>query len=121
MIDGSQCTIAWYVDDNKISHKDPAVVLRMIAEIESSFGKMTVTRGRKQVFLGMNIEYTDKKTAIITMKEYLTEAISKLEMGIGRATAPTQASKKLFEVDEKLPLSPKREGEIFHSVAAKLL
>ena len=25
-INGSQCTIVWYVDDNKISHKDPKVV-----------------------------------------------------------------------------------------------
>ena len=25
MIKGSQCTIVWYVDDNKISHKDPVV------------------------------------------------------------------------------------------------
>ena len=25
-INGRQCTIAWYVDDNKISHVDPDVV-----------------------------------------------------------------------------------------------
>ena len=121
MIDGSQCTIAWYVDDNKISHKDPAVVSRMITEIESSFGRMTVPRGRRHIFLGMNIEYTSQKTAIITMMEYLREAISESEMRIKQTTAPTSATKKLFEVDEKSPLLSKHEGEIFHSVAAKLL
>ena len=26
IINGSKCTIAWYVDDNKLSHKDPKVV-----------------------------------------------------------------------------------------------
>jgi hypothetical protein len=30
MIEGKQCTIAWYVDDNKISHVDPDVVTRII-------------------------------------------------------------------------------------------
>ena len=43
VIDGSQCTIAWYVDDNKISHEDPAVVTRMIKTIEAEFDPMTVT------------------------------------------------------------------------------
>ena len=26
MVDGSQCTVAWHVDDLKVSHKDKAVV-----------------------------------------------------------------------------------------------
>jgi hypothetical protein len=42
-IDGKQCTIAWYVDDNKISHVDPKVVDQIIAKIEARFGKMNVT------------------------------------------------------------------------------
>jgi hypothetical protein len=46
MIKGKQCTIAWYVDDNKISHVDPEVVTMIIGKIESVFAKMTVTRGR---------------------------------------------------------------------------
>ena len=50
MIDGSQCTIAWYVDDNKISHEDPDVVTRMIKVIEEEFDTMTVTRGKEHVF-----------------------------------------------------------------------
>ena len=72
-IEGTQCTVAWYVDDNKISHVNPRVVTTIIEKIEEQFGKMTVTRGREHVFLGMNsIKYdTDERTAIITMKDYL--------------------------------------------------
>jgi hypothetical protein len=33
-IDGKQCTIAWYVDDNKISHVDDKVVTQVIKMIE---------------------------------------------------------------------------------------
>ena len=39
MIEGTQCTIVWYVDDNKISHVNSKVVDQIIAEIEKSFGK----------------------------------------------------------------------------------
>jgi Reverse transcriptase (RNA-dependent DNA polymerase) len=54
IIEGTQCTIVWYVDDNKISHVNPSVVSNVISKIEERFGKMTVTRGKEQSFLGMN-------------------------------------------------------------------
>ncbi len=77
MIQDKQCIIAWYVDNNKISHEDPGVVTMIINKIEAQFGKMTVTRGRKHVFLGMDVKYTDKRTSVISMKRYLQEAIDK--------------------------------------------
>jgi hypothetical protein len=49
-IKGKQCTIAWYVDDNKISHVDGTVVTDIIEKIEAKFGKMTVTRGKHTCF-----------------------------------------------------------------------
>ena len=48
-----QATVCWYVDDNKISHVDTT---ELINEIESHFGKMTVMRGKKHMFLGMDID-----------------------------------------------------------------
>jgi hypothetical protein len=42
-IQGKQCTIAWYVDDSKISHVDPDVVTMIIEKMDSVFDKMTVT------------------------------------------------------------------------------
>ena len=92
MIDGSQCTIAWYVDDNKISHKDPNVVTRMIKVIEEEFDTMTVTRGKEHVFLGMHVKYTEQRTAEITMTDYLKEAIEESRMDINKVS-PTPATK----------------------------
>ena len=57
-INGKQCTIAWYVDDNMISHVDLDVVTSIIEKIEERFDKMTVTRGKEHIFLGMHIQYT---------------------------------------------------------------
>ena len=38
-INGKQCTIAWYVDDNKISHMDPDVVTSIIEKLRSALTK----------------------------------------------------------------------------------
>jgi hypothetical protein len=64
------------VDDIKISHMDPEVVTEIIQKIEERFGKMTVTRGKTHVFLGMDINYNADGMASIKMKEYLKEAIA---------------------------------------------
>jgi Reverse transcriptase (RNA-dependent DNA polymerase) len=120
MINGSQCTVAWYVDDNKISHKDPQVVSDIIQKIEERFGKMTVTRGHKHVFLGMSFVFNGNKTVSISMKTYLEEAITDSNLLISRSAA-TPARKDLFEIDKASPILEKQESEIFHSIVAKLL
>lgn len=120
MIDGKQCTIAWYVDDTKISHIDPNVVTNIIRQLETRFDKMSVTRGREHVFLGMHIRYTDEHTAVIMMKTYLEEAILESGLDISR-TASNPANKNLFEVDETSAPLGKNDSEMFHSVSAKLL
>jgi hypothetical protein len=121
MIEGKQCTIAWYVDDTKISHVDPNVVMRIIQELEKHFDKMTVARGREHVFLGMHIQYTEENTAVITMKTYLEEAITESGLDISRH-ASTPTTRTLFEVNKVLELLGKdEESEAFHSVVEKLL
>ena len=69
MIRGSQCTIAFYVDDNKISHKNPEVVKNVISELETHFGKLTVESGNKFNFLGMDINITKERKIEISMKK----------------------------------------------------
>ena len=120
MIEGSQCTIAWYVDDTKISHVNPNVVTKVIETLEEHFGKMTVTRGREHVFLGMNIKYNENQTATITMKQYLEEALAECNMDIN-CEAATPAKRSLFYLDEQSSLLPTSEADIFHSISAKLL
>jgi hypothetical protein len=60
----------------KISYVVPDVVTSNIDKLESKFGKMNVKRGKEHIFLGMHVRYTEKGTAVITMKDYLQEAIT---------------------------------------------
>jgi hypothetical protein len=77
----------WYVDDLKISHVNPEVVSLMIRKLESRFDKMSITRGKEHVFLGMKIRFTEEQTAVITMKSYLEEAIVESGINITRSMA----------------------------------
>ncbi len=120
MVDGKQCTIAWFVDDNKISHVDPKVVTGVIEKIEERFGEMTVTRGKEHVFLGMHITYLDNGTAEIRMSDYVRECIEELGESVAHsATSP--AKRDLYDIHEKSPPLDKAQAEVFHSVTAKTL
>ena len=120
-INGKQCTIAWYVDDTKISHVKSDVVTHIIGEIEKRFDKMTVTCGREHTFLGTKNRYTDEGTAQVSMKDYhLTEAI--VESGLNvQNVASTPARRDMFEVDPTSPMLPKQRLDAFRSVVMKLL
>lgn len=82
MINGKQCTIVWYVDDNKISHVDSAVTTDIIEKIDKTIGKMTVSRGKEHTFLGMDITFKDNGTVAVKMRSYLKDAIAKSKMNI---------------------------------------
>jgi hypothetical protein len=92
----------------------------IINTLEKHVGKMTVTRGREHVFLGMKILYTEEQTAKITMRQYLEEALAESNMNIDYEAA-TPARKTLFDVTDKTAKLEKPEADIFHSVTAKLL
>jgi AAA ATPase containing von Willebrand factor type A (vWA) domain len=119
-INGSTCTICWYVDDNKISHADPTVVSDIIAKIEAKFGKMKVSRGKNHEFLGMKIAFHENKTVSIDMKDYVKEAIADFAEDIVR-NAATPATRHLFDVREDSTPLNKERAEHFHSIVAKLL
>ena len=119
-IQGSQCTIAWYVDDSKISHKNSEVVTRMINKLEDKFEKMSVTRGSKHTFVGMGLTFNKDGTVTIDMNDYIKECIETSGKQFnGGATTP--AKRNLFEIDESAHQLSKNQKEIFHHIVAKLL
>ena len=105
IINGKQCTIVFYVNDNKISHTDPKVVTLVIEDISKYFGELTVSRGKKHDYLGMDVEIKDQMV-YIGIKNQLTEALEWSGKQEGHLPAtPTLAN--LFEQHEdEEPLSP---------------
>ena len=104
IINDKQCTIVFYVDDNKISHSDPKVVTSVIEDISKYFGELTVSRGKKRDYLGMDVEIKDRMV-YIGMKNQLTEVSEWGGKQEGRLPA-TPALANLFEQHEdEEPLS----------------
>jgi hypothetical protein len=81
---------------------------------------MTVTRSKEYTFFGMKICYNEDRTAAVTMRGYLQEAIDKSGIEIKQmVTIP--ATRQLFEIDDAARPFPIQQAEHFHRMAAKLL
>ena len=120
VIDGSQCTILWYVDDNKLSHMSENVVTSIVGRIKKHFGDLVISRGKEHTFLGMNIKFNDNGSLQIEMKKYIEEAIESFGEDVSKNVA-SAATKMLFEVDASTKVLDVIRADIFHSVVAKLL
>ena len=120
IINQKQCTIAWYVDDKKISHVDKDVVTQVIQDLEKKYGKMSVTRGCRHKFLGMNLHFKNDHTVTVQMKDYLQESIDESGLNIMHEAA-MPAKGILFDVDSESPLLEGEEFDEFRSIVAKLL
>ena len=56
MSNGKQCTIQWYVNDNKVTHVSEDLISGLIYITKKHFGGLVVSCGKKHTFLGMEIE-----------------------------------------------------------------
>ena len=120
MIDGKQCTITWYVDDNKLSHKDPQVVTNILSEIEKVYPGLVTTRGKKHTLLGMKITFNNDGSLSIDTREYIREAIDDFNDAVD-TNVNSAAALGLFTVDVKSPKLSTKKSDTFHRVVAKLL
>ena len=77
-IEGSQCTIVWYVDDNKISHAEEEVITNHIQILEKYFGKFTITRGKTHSYLGMDVTLKNDGLIEIDMSKHLSKILEDL-------------------------------------------
>ena len=50
MINGKQCTIVWYIYDNKLSHFNTDIVIEILEEIKNHFGELVISRGDEHDF-----------------------------------------------------------------------
>ena len=102
IIDKKQFTIAWYVDDMKISHANQDEVNQIIQDIERKFGKMSVTQGHKHKFLVVDSNFKHDCTVTVQMKDYLQERMDESGLNITHEAA-TPAKENLFDVDSESP------------------
>ena len=107
VINGSQCTIVWHVDDLMISHKDHHVVTEIIRRLSDKYGIMmplTVNRGKVHEHLCMNFNFELIGEAQISMYQYIYSIIDgasdeyKVSSREHRVAIETPAPSNLYEV-----------------------
>jgi hypothetical protein len=119
-INGKQLTIVWHVDDLKISHVDPQVVTNTLTWLESKYGELRTTRGKKHNYLGMDMDFSKTGEVSISMIKYLQETIEKFPENIeGSVSSPAAAH--LFEINDQATKLEDERAQLFHTIVAKLL
>ena len=69
-------TLVWHVDDMKVSHKNKEEATKFIEYMKGIYGdNMPVVRGKKQTYIGMDLDYSSPGEVIVSMDSYTTEEI----------------------------------------------
>ena len=128
MINGSSCTLLFYVDDIYASHKDQSVLDDLLKVINDKFKTdtqdLSITRGVNHDYIGMNIDFSGKDHVRITQYDFLDDILdqtSRYYEGMKNGTSVTPAVLDVFIVDETSTLLPKHQAEYFHRITARLL
>ena len=119
IIEGKQCTVAWHVDDLKISHSDEKVVRQIIQQLEKEYGTMTVTTGKVHTYCGMDLIFDDGELKV-DMRDYLRDTIAEFPEDCSKPVT-TPAAVYLFEVTEDQTKLDEQKRKTFHTFVAKLL
>ena len=75
IIDGNQCTVVWYVNENKLSHVDPNLVTDILEEIKKHFGDLVISRGDIYDLLFMNIKIRKDNKVDLIMKHQIEDIV----------------------------------------------
>jgi hypothetical protein len=121
MVDGSQMTVTFHVDDLKISHLRPQRVTELLLYLEQLYGEpMVVTRGKKHTYLGMDFDYTTKGVVKVSMDGYIEETLEEFPEHVVKP-AKTCAANHLLTVNPNGKKLSEERAQLFHRYVAKLL
>ena len=115
-VNGKQLTVAWHMDDLKVSHQDETALDEFIAMMEEEFGKetpLTIARGPIQEYLRMTLDFTEKGKVVVKMSAYIKNMLKDAPASMdGHAITP--AATHLFKVNTDNPkLMCKEKKELF--------
>ena len=123
MIDVSQHTGIWHVDDLKCSHKKSFVNTKFAMWLGTIHGqKLTVKRGKIHDYLGMDLDWSVGGKVTISMIKYVYKILKDF-IEVIKKIAATPARDNLFQVRaQKLAEHlPEELAVAFHHVVAQLI
>lgn len=124
IVNGEQLTVQFHVDDLKASHKDQGVIDDFLDDLKAEFGKedeLSVTKGLKHNYLGMNIDYSLQGKVVFTMYDFFEDVIVEAPEELKSSRSCYPGDGKLFQVDEGSLLLNNNKADIFHQTIAQQL
>jgi hypothetical protein len=121
MVNGSQMTVRWHVDDLMISHTSNEAISQFIGALKDIYGNNLVENtGKVHDYLGMVFDFADRDKVKIDMRKYLTKVIADFpEEIIGKAATP--AGDHLFKVRDDGRKLNEEQADAFHRTVYQLL
>ena len=123
IVNASQATITYHVNDLKISHRDPVVVTRIINKLRKKYGKvspLSVARGEIHDYLGMALDFRKENTLKRTMYNFIQKMLDEIPIEM-RGVAVTPAADHLFKVNASPKYLDKKRVDLFHHLVEKCL
>ena len=91
--------------------------------IQAEYGQVkdvTVTRGKRHVYLGMTLDYSSEGEVKVDMVDYVKEMVNGFPEELKKIQSAYPANGHLFDTDKGSKLDDLR-ADIFHAVVAKAL
>lgn len=121
MVDGSQHTICWHVDDLKSSHKDSRVndeFLEWLTKLYGELAPVKATRGPRHDYLAIYLEYKNDGKVIADMAYYIKKMLDDFPIAIKKGvTSPW--TERLFKVDDDSTLLSDDRSKTFYTFVMK--
>ena len=115
-VGGKQLTMAWHVDDLKVSHEEERVLDEFIAMMEEEFGQdapLSVSRGLVQEYLGMTLDFSKRGRLVVKMSNFVKNMLNDAPASMN-GKADTPAAAHLFKLNMEDPkLLSKEKKELF--------
>ena len=118
---GTQQTIVWHVDDLKLPHLILREKTKIIQKLMKIYGKdMTVCRGKKHRYLGMDMDWSVKVQLMIDMSEYNKETVSIWPEPLEKPVK-TPSGEHLLKVNVDCAKLDDKRARLFHTLTARNL
>jgi hypothetical protein len=126
LINGTQHTVVWHVDDLKSSHKSAQINDNFHNWLNEKYGNESIEivkaiPGKLHKYLGMTLDYSENEVFQIDMQEYVEEMIKEFPYDLGDKKVKYPWDQNLFKVwkDEKNTQLKDKDHEILHTFVTK--
>ncbi len=121
MVNGTQMTIRWPVDDLMMSHVSRDKIMKIVQEIKNIYGEnLTKNVGKVHDYLGMTFDFSFTKEVKVNMWDYLRKVIKEFPEEI-TGVCGTLAGDCLFKVRDDGKKLNEEQAEAFHHTVYQLL